>query len=246
MSHLDPTSIFNSGIDRNRTFIEITREKPVAAGQSITKEGAILIAVASGGEEAVQMSAGAATDVPIGISLTDDTLMPVRANVEDVVVPSSGTLTAALRFANIVAASYVLIDLDNGNAVLTEGGGDDYTLDATSGVITFVNNALKGHDIRVFYSFNVTVAQLQTTFGGQRSINNQGGALFGSVSVGLGYCEVFTLVYDSAQVYAVNDQLKTGSGGRFTKGGLGVNFGKVIKAPLVGDPFLGVRFNTTL
>jgi hypothetical protein len=238
---VEPIAVQNSGIDKQRSLFEIIREKVVAAGQSITREGSLLVRVNQGGHEAVRMSTGTGADVPIGVALTDTTALPQRANMENVIVPAGGVapFNAALHFGGIIASSYILT---NAGTPLVEGGGSDYTIDLTSGVITFTaayQAANPGDTILVSYQFAMTVALLDQ-LGGQRNINNQGGAQFGSVSVGMGKLDFYTMCYATARQYAVNDALLSGANGEWTNAAGGTAAGRVTKTPSVGDPWLGI------
>ncbi len=239
---VEPIAVQNSGIDKQRSLFEILREKTLAAGQSIDRDGCLLVRVNQGGKEAVKKSTGTAADVVIGVALTDSTGLPQRANLENVIVPAGGPgpFTAALKFGGIIASSYILT---NAGTPLTEGGGADYTIDLTTGIITFTaayQAANPGATILVSYQFAMTVALLDQ-LGGQRNINNQGGAQYGSVTVGMGRLDFYTMCYATGRQYAVNDQLYTGANGEWTNAATStVLAGRVTKVPAVGDPWLGI------
>src|SRR5579885_3689096 len=235
MGPTDLSPVQNSGIDLSRSAMQVMREKDVAPGQSITREGCILVRVNNAGYEAVQPSAGGGSEQPIGIAVTDDTDLTIKANVEAVTVPAASPFTVALKFSNIVSSSDNFVRTDTSAHLVN---GVDYTLDLVGGVITF-NSALASVPVNCQYAFNVTLQQIQTLFGGQRSINNQAQAQFSTVSVAMGLCEVYVLTYDTSVTYTVGQQLKTAAGGIWSNTGGGVNFGKCIKIPVVGDPYLG-------
>lgn len=240
-----PGASVQAKIDLTRsTFTKIV-EKRVATGQNVTEEGQIMVRVDDGGLEAVQPS-DASSDVPMGVALCDQYRILTFTAVEEGVIPLSSPYTIALNRGSIVASTIRVRNMTAGSDMVESTDGTPATgeadLNETTGVVTF-NSAQAGASVKIWYTYNLTAADVVRDFG-TRAINNAAQEFWATMSVGIGICEVYTSHYDTTQVWAINDQATTGAGGKFTKGGGGANFGKVISLPSVDDPYLGIAYTT--
>lgn len=126
----------------------------------------------------------------------------------------------------------------------------DYTVNTTNGQITRValGGIADGETVYVTYTFQLTENDLD--FQGRNFFNfiDDVSIAQGRVTVIQDWSLIFTSQYDTAQTYAINDDLHCGGGvtaalvGLFTNdSGEGDKVGKVAQLPTAADPFLGVE-----
>lgn len=211
----------------------------LSTGVTLAEEGQCMVIIDGG---TVQPSAGVANERFAGVSKLDNLSVNTWGDVEELTVPAVAPLTLTLRENNLVADQIRIRDLTAG-ADLTEGNpanaGEYSVVDAT-GVITF-NAAEAGHDMRIWYMYNLTAAQFQQRFGG-RHINQGGHSIIDRVTLLRGPGRIRTMQYDPTAVFEGSGAqpviVKSGAGGIFTVGGNGDEVGYVISPPTAADPFL--------
>tara|TARA_R100000656_G_scaffold104176_1_gene76091 strand:- start:120530 stop:121234 length:705 start_codon:yes stop_codon:yes gene_type:complete len=229
--------------DLTRGYHNDLRERPLAAGATITEEAQCLVYVDAGdGTMAVQPSAGAGGERFAGFALTDSMSYVTAPVVEELVVPTGGG-TSTLAHSSLVAGSTYAVASTSG--ALTEAASPpaagQYSVDDSAGTAEF-NAAQAGETVTIYYRYQPTLAEILATEH-ERSINNRAQELFSQVSViGDGSeFEIFTTVYDSSQAYAVGGALYTGAAGLVTSAAGGTEIGFCSKVPSVGDAMLGVK-----
>jgi hypothetical protein len=229
----------------------LKRDLEVATGQSVAKEGALLVRVLEAGIQKVQPAAGSSTEIPVGFAVLDNENFSTDVRVESITVPSSGPYVVTLSHADIVGTS------PNCEVRVQPASGSDYTQvagapaatqfqvsSASAGQITF-NSAQAGAVLTVYYRFNLTVAEAALINPGTRSPNNTASAMFKHVTVLSGHGEVYTKEY-AANIDFSTGTLKSAAGGLITMGGSGADLSAlmhVIKLPSADDATLGLAFN---
>jgi hypothetical protein len=126
--------------------------------------------------------------------------------------------------------------------------GVDYLLSETTGQITRLAAGIAHNQtVLVTYRFNILAKDLYQYGQGQNFIND---ATLGSgkITVVEDYAQIFTMIYDTAQIYMIGDALRVKDGGILTTDPYeaGPVIAKVIKAPTAGDPALGYEQRTVL
>lgn len=245
--------------DRNHSQLDVYREFPIAAGQTITEEGQLLVFVDDGaGGTAVQPSAAGAGELLAGFAVTDSLSIVTRAVTEEITIPTASPYTVQLSHSNIDAVlpgdgnpipEMLVYNEDTPGAMNFHSSPttDQFNINLTTGLMTFVSGNA-GETVRVQYRYNITVAESKTRYN-ERSVNNQAQAEYEQMSVARGGGIIYTSMFDTGQTWAVNDAVTSGAGGRLTKGGAGTAVGTVHKIPAVGNTdsdysgLLGVRFH---
>jgi hypothetical protein len=130
------------------------------------------------GEALVSPSAGAGTDVPVGILWLANTSQAESPLKEELSVPASAPYELTLREVPSAvpgevhaynATSLASITVVSG----TTPGGGQIAIGGTSGKLVTADSALAGVDIVVVYRFAISAATLERR-AGVRSINNSG------------------------------------------------------------------------
>lgn len=236
--------------DLNRSYFNDLREKPVAAGATIAEEGTVLVYAADGlGGVAVQPCTTGAAQPVAGFAICDAMKVATETVVEVVTVPVAGG-AVTLKNATIINASALAIPSGASahNPMTNDGVGPGapadghYTL-SVAGVITF-NVAQALQTVTLTYRYNLTLEQITTKYH-QRSVNNTAQDYFSSVSVGTLEGEIFTSMYDTAVVYAINGLVFLAASGRLSSaaGGSANAIGFVTQLPSVNDGLLGVKYH---
>lgn len=264
MPGLSPDAAVQSKVDRTRSEFEYVRQYDIAPATTIAEEGTILMrAAGAGGSEVVSPTAGAATDVPLGLALHSSIQATTMVAQIQKTIPASGTLTVDLGRTNIVDAGSSVAEAlgvaSTTGALTTVAAGvpssGEMAINLTTGIATFHADEA-GQDVTITYRWNLTVLESNQIFRDShinRALGQGGGpeASFGKVMVGVGRCVVYTTMYDAGATWVQHGTTTAacvlGAGGIFTtnaRNGTGVAFGKVIKVPSVADPYLGVEYVT--
>lgn len=224
--------------DLKRSYFNDIRERAVAPAATISEEGQVLVYVDAGdGTLAVNTSAGAAGEVVAGFAITDAMKYATATVVESLTVPAGGG-AVSLKHTNLLAGDERVYDVTTAAVLATPA---DYTLNAATGVITFVVG-VAGDSITVTYRYAPTLEEILATEH-ERSINNRAQDFFSSVAVGCQEGEIFTTMYNTIQAYAVGSALYSGAGGMVTSVAGGTQLGIVSQVPGVADGRLGVKFH---
>jgi hypothetical protein len=194
---------------------------------------------------------------PIGI-LGEDRLTASLQQTDQVNEAVTVTVAVGIALAHdaIVPGSYRLVR-ESDSAVLVEGGGNDFTLNTTTGVVTFTaggpSTVVNGDVIDVTYTFKLN-DDFEKNF---RGVNFKGATddTEGSkkATVWKGHGEFETDQFVTANAYVIGELLRvTLSGhdmgpGLLTNEGAGANVGatvcaRVEKVPTASDPFLGFEW----
>lgn len=244
--------------DLKRSHFSLILERGVTDGLTITEEGQALIAVIdqATGTEKVQSSGGDSGEIFAGFSIRDNADNATTSVVEEIVVPSVAPFTASLSNTNIVAgtvgvsttAALRAVASDTGLLAKTDSVPNTGEIQILSPATVVTGDLVfhedeAGQTVTVTYRFNLTVAQSRLEFF-QRNINNEAGALFGQVGVGMGNGEVFTDQFDATLAWDAGEVITTGADGILTQGGNGAKLdARVISVPNVNNPLLGINFN---
>jgi hypothetical protein len=230
--------------DLNRTYYSDAKERPVAAGATISEEGQLLVYVDGGaGEAAVQPCSTGAGQAIAGFAITDALKRLTDTVVETVTVPAGGG-TVNLSNANLVAQGAERV-VASGSGVLvydsTPDGGD-YNINTTNGTLTF-HSAEAGQTVEVTYRYTLTLQESLERFH-ERSVNNRAQDYFSTVSVMANEGEIFTSMYDTSVAYTVGASIYPAAAGKVSSaaGGASNAIGFVTKVPAAGDALLGVKF----
>lgn len=194
---------------------------------------------------------------PIGI-LGEDRLTSALQQTSQVAEAVTVTVSVgiALSHDQIVAGSYRLVR-ESDDAVLVEGGGSDFTINTTTGVVTFTgggpSTVVNGDVIDVTYTFKLN-DELEKNF---RGVNFKGATddTEGSqkATVWKGHGEFETDQFVTANAYAIGELLRVTKSSHDMGAGLLTNEGagadvaatataRVNKVPTASDPFLGLEW----
>lgn len=216
------------------TRVNISRELPVAVGASIAAEGLALMADNTGGVFGAKATAGASTDVFLGISVSQQINLGNQVKVETNVQGTSNTIVLD---RTPVSATLSVWDATAAGVVPVGAGG--WTL---SGKTVTLQAGTQGHEIICYYKFTPTATEARFIQGDVWPGGPAGASLsqIGVASNGIVYTDQFdTTVNWNANGIAV----KTGAAGVFTIGGSGATLAgvQVIAPPTPGFGYLGLQ-----
>ena len=244
--------------DLKRTFASTVLEKPVSSGNSIAKEGLLVVQDMVGGVEYVKMSAGGGDARLVGFSQVDTESPDTEPVATDLLtVPAAGLTACTVTLANVnivgvdasstsvrvystAASSDLTFEAYNGTP---SAAGKFQMVHATGSLLLHVGKA--GTTIRVWYRRNLTVAEARAKYY-QRSINNTASATLQQCSVLTGSGEIFTYEYDTTSAWAAGGTCKTAANGLITLGAGGLDISslvQIIHTPTATDPTLGLSFS---
>lgn len=243
-------------IDIKRTFYTWSDTQPVAVGQTVGEEGQGLVAVMQNGVEAVQPSQGLADEKIVGFAMFRQLTFGTAALVESHIIPTAAPFTVELGKTNLIAGQirvYSPVDaIDFTPVAPPPAAGGTYSVDLTTGTLTFAGAFDGGKTVTVYYRYNLTVADSILQFY-QAPTNMPDPNFFSQVGVGKGKGRVFTMYYDQSVDWsspAVVPALgadpvpAAGKGGMIVNGGVGPHIpnARVVNVPSPADPYLGVEF----
>jgi hypothetical protein len=237
-------------LDLAKSEIRVSRNRDVASGVTSLEEGVGLMAVRAGGILTVNRGAGAAnTEEFAGVALHErqaPALMPIVIQSK-VVLISTGLWGVVLSRA--VVGTPRVTYVATGTALTVAGGAPaagEYRI--VGGTTVEVNSADLAKTIQITYTYTPTVADLMllggdnspTTFASLPGIIS----VVGVIEQGLVYTSNFdpTINWDA---WTPTIGLKVAANGIFTSAagtGATVN-GRVVQAPNVDSPFLGIDFS---
>jgi hypothetical protein len=182
--------------------------------------------------------------VPIGTFWKDHNLGYYRATVESKTFDANGIIyltngslisTAKLQVASTAGFIYSL--------------GSDYTVSLANGTVTRVvlGSITAGETVIVTYEYSITAAAL-AYYGGSnydRAPDDTIGS--GQIVVVEGWAHVYTDQFDVAQVYTLNDPLRSNTESKWTSAATAYSIcGRVIEVPTVSHPYLGINQTSVL
>lgn len=216
------------------TRVNISREMPVAVGSTIAAEGIALMADNTGGVFGAKPTAGASTDVFLGIAISQQIALGNQNKVETFTQGVSNIVTLA---RTPVASTLGVYD-NTAGAVIPAGGGG-WTL---SGKTVTLQAGTQGHEVICYYKFAPTAAEIRFIQGDVWPGGPAGAALnqIGVAVNGIVYTDQFdTSVNWNANGIAVT----TGANGLLTIGGSGKALAQVavIAPPVPGFGYLGIQ-----
>ncbi len=163
--------------------------------------------------------------------------------------PTGAPVDVNLDNGQVIASTYKVEDSAGAN--YTEGGGADYTMNTTNGIVTRVGGSAipDGGTVYVTYKWQKTDAQIDAgdyPFGliGGRNLRNQLDDVPGSNRMTLiqGYALIYTTVFDSSLDYTVGEKIYSDAAGQITNvAGGNPEIGSVHELPSTDDAFLGVE-----
>jgi hypothetical protein len=221
--------------------IEGSIERPVAAGASITAEGAALVADYTSGVFGVKMSTGAAGEKFVGVSVARVIPATQAAKIE--------TLTVA---ANTVTLAKTPV---NGTIRVVPAGGAAYTVQAGapaaagqvqnvngSKTLTFNTGTENAKVVTVTYLYNLSAVEA-VALQGNAEAGGTAAAYLGQIGC-ITKGDVYTDQFDTLVDWSSPANCTLGANGKFTIGGTGVAVpGYVISAPADGAAYLGLHIN---
>lgn len=223
--------------------IENSVERPVAAGQVISAEGAALMSAYSSGVFGARLSAGASTDKFLGVSI-NRTISQTQEPVMEQLTVASGTVT--LKAAAVVGSLRVVPAGGSAYTVATGAPSGATEAQHTSGApstVTFYSTGENGKVVTVTYLTDRTVAQ-QIMSQGNQDAGGPAGLYLGQIGIitkGDIYTDQFVTTVDWA---ATPLDLRLGASGKFTIGGSGSLVpGYILQIPTVTSPVLGIHIN---
>lgn len=224
------------------TRIELSLERPVAAGVVIGAEGMGMVADYTGGIFGVKPSTGVAADdkfVGVGINRVIDAL--ARPNIE------SGVVAANAQVLSFAPQAGTLRVLANGVLLTVVPGGPpaagQVQIDGVNPKKLNFNAAENGQSTVVTYRFALTVAQA-IAIQGMQDPGGPAGRYLGQMGL-ITRGDVYTDQFDTLADWSVaNPVLTLGAAGQFSQGGAGaVVPATIIALPVVGSALLGFHVN---
>jgi hypothetical protein len=224
-------------IDIKRTFYTWSDTQPVATGKTVGEEGQGLVAVMEGGVEKVMPSEGLAGEKIVGFAMFRQLTFSTAAVVEDHVVPTAAPFVVELGKQQILAGQIRVLDVVAGVDLVP------VAIDLAHGTVELAAGDA-GKTIRVFYRYELTVAQaIQQFYEAPTNMPNPN--FFSQVGVGKGKGRVFTMYYDQSVNWADAAVVPAlAAGGMVCNGGVGpvIPNARVVNVPSPADPYLGVEF----
>lgn len=220
-----------------------TVTRSVTPGASITAEGQILKSVLTQGQETLQPATGAAGEVLVGFAIQRNLRPSTKVVVETLAVNVAAGGTVTLSHSNLVSSTLRVHNEATGTDVVVTTG---YTVNLTSGVVTFV--AATTASVTFTYVYNLTATEADILFK-NAPIGSNASSVWGTATVAVGFGEISTDQYDTTKDYTVAGTLRVGAAGVITLDTAGTGTataipgGRVIKAPTSDDPLLTIGFN---
>ena len=236
-------------IDIKRTFYTWSDTQPVATGKTVNEEGQGLVAVMEGGVEKVMPSEAGVDEKVVGFAMFRQKTFATAAVVEDHIIPTAAPFVIELgkqhlipgqvRVQNMVAPG----DFTPAVAPPAVAAGE-FLADTTHGTVEFNGAADAGKTVRVYYRYDLTVAEALQQFY-EAPTNHPDPNFFSQVGVGKGKGRVFTMYYNQGVDWSLATGVKLGLNGVLedqTGAGPSVPNARVVQVPSPSDPYLGVEF----
>lgn len=234
-------------IDIKRTFYTWSDSQSVATGKTVSEEGQGLVAVMEGGVEKVKPSEGLAGEKIVGFAMFRQKTFATAAVVEDHIVPTAAPYVVELGKQHLLAGQVRVLDVVAGTdlgvaAAPPVVAGGEFLADLAHGTVAF-NVAEAGKTVRVFYRYELTVAEALLQFY-EAPTNHPDPNFFSQVGVGKGKGRVFTMHYDQSIDWSSAVVPALGDKGIITDGGVGpvIPNARVVNVPSPTDPYLGIEF----
>lgn len=227
----------------------VTRNRIINSSVTTIEEGQGLTVTRVAGEVTVKVGASANTDEFAGVALYERTAPSLFPSVYKArVTLISAGLWGVLLPRNVVGSVRVIYT-SNGTALTLDVGGsfDAGEYKITNSNIIEVNSADLGKELQITYTYAPTTSDLMQ-IGGDNSPTTFAPlpteiGVTGVVEEGVVYTSNFDPTADWAN-WTPATAIKVGTNGIFQLGGTGATVkGRVISAPNVDQPFLGIDFS---
>jgi hypothetical protein len=242
-------------IDIKRTFYTWSDTQQVATGKTVSEEGQGLVAVMEGGVEKVMPSEAGVGEKFVGFAMFRQKTFATAAVVEDHIIPTAAPFVVELGKQHLIAGQVRVLNVVAGGdftpaAAPPAVAAGEFLVDLVHGTITFNGPADAGKTIRVFYRYDLTVAESIQQFY-EAPTNHPDPNFFSQVGVGKGKGRVYTMFYDQSIDWAAATVVPGLLGAALTKGmitdgsGGGVTLipnARVVNVPSPTDPYLGIEF----
>lgn len=214
----------------------VSRELPVATGQSVSAEGMAVVAVnGTDGSFGAKPSAGTSGEQFLGVAVSQQITLTSKARAEDFVAPVGLTLTL-----DQTPSAGTISVYNQTTATVVPATGAAGTFWTVSGNVITLPTGNAGANITVYYKYAVSAAASRALQGdifpggAAGAVVNQIGLIKNGV--------VYTDQFDTTVNWNVANPVVTlGANGQFTIGGTGTVINcTVVNAPSSGSPFLGL------
>lgn len=238
-------------IDIKRTFYTWSDTQPVATGKTVSEEGQGLVAVMEGGVEKVMPSEAGVGEKVVGFAMFRQLTFSTAAVVEDHIVPTAVPYVVELGKQHLITGQIRVLDVVAGTDLAPAAAppavaAGEFLADLVHGTVSF-NAAEAGKTIRVFYRYDLTVAESIQQFY-QAPTNMPDPNFFSQVGVGKGKGRIFTMYYDQSVDWSSAAVVPALAGaptpGMICDGGAGPDIpnARVVNVPSPTDPYLGIEF----
>ena len=236
-------------IDIKRTFYTWSDTQPVATGKTVDEEGQGLVAVMEGGVEKVMPSEAGVDEKVVGFAMFRQKTFSNAAVVEDHIVPTATPFVVELGKQHLLIGQIRVLDVVAGTDLAPAAAppavaAGEFLVDRAHGTVTFNGVSEAGKTVRVFYRYELTVAEALQQFY-EAPTNHPDPNFFSQVGVGKGKGRVFTMYYDQGADWSLATGVKLGLNGILedqTGAGPSVPNARVVQVPSPSDPYLGVEF----
>lgn len=248
---LRPGAVTQQKIDFTRSFWEKMIEIPLSSTTTYTQEGCLMIETTESGNNSrvAAVSSGAAKERFIGVAISDYRRITDFVNVERVTIPSAAAYTYQLEKTTPTAATFYVEDITvagtpwSNVSPAAPAATTEYSVTA-GGLVTF-HSSDAGTTVDIRYTYTPTTVELQSRFH-ERPVTAQAQTFFSQVAIAVGYCEIYTTMYNTANTWTVGAQVYQGASGKCTTGAGGLQvIARVISIPSTSDVFLGISYNVT-
>lgn len=248
--------------DTKNTFSTTSLTKDIVSTSAVVREGMLLVRTMEDGVEKVQPCALAGSQVPVGFSISDNSVDLTAPFVEEITVPAAadggGLFGVVLQHAprahqtvggrweiSLVAAGVELPQV----ATATAPGAGNFAYVAADQAIYF-DTAQKGLSYTATYRYTLTETEAKMKFY-ERSINNQAGVQLGQVVILTGYGQIFTNEFDCKAPWGItstpavySSTLGSVSDSTIAAGGTNLSsLIRVVHVPTSDVPALGLAFS---
>jgi hypothetical protein len=213
----------------------ISKEYPLVVGAAVTAEGQAMVGLTAAGVFGVKPSTGVASEVFVGIAVSQQITITSLPKIEDVVVPAGLVVTLARTPS---AGTSSVWDKTSGAVVVAGGAG--WTL---VGNVQTMAAGFLGHTLQFSYRYAPN-ANESRSIQGDIVPGGPAGVLVNQIGI-IKNGVVWTTEFDTLVNWdATNPVVALGANGQFTIGGVGtvVNC-TIVNVPSASSPYLGLDLN---
>lgn len=248
---LRPGAVTQNKIDFSRSFWDRLIELPLSSATTYSQEGSLMIETTQTGsnERVAAVSGGTAKEKFIGVAISDYRRITDFVNVERCTIPSAAAYTFQLNKTTPTSGTYYIEDITVPGTPWTDASPGapaattQYSVSA-GGLVTF-HSSDAGTTVDIRYTYTPTTVELQSRFH-ERPVVAQAQTFFSQVAIAVGYCEVYTTMYNTANTWTVGAAVYQGASGKCTTTTTGVQvIARVLSIPSTTDVFLGIGYNVS-